>query len=140
DTHQTPRLSLLAVCVPGLVHNSSLIELTMAFSARQALVHLRQMRCDLLLTGHQLPDMSVWTLVGRLRASWPQLRWALVCTAALSAQEEIRARSLGATMLFDTVPDAARLHELARSLLARRSAEPPAVQLTLKRLDAAPSA
>ncbi|WP_428940654.1 hypothetical protein [Fontivita pretiosa] len=139
DTHPTPRLSLLAVCIPGLVHDSPLIELTMAPTARQALLHLRQMSCDLLLTGNQLPDMNVWTLVSRLRASWPQLRWALVCTGALSPQEEIRARCLGATMLFDTVPDGARLHELARSLLARRNTEPPSVQRTARQLDAAPS-
>jgi len=139
STYPTPRLSLLAVCVPGLVHDSPLIELSTALSARQALVHLRRMRCDLLLAGNQLPDMSVWTLVSRLRASWPQLRWALVCTATLSAQEEIRARSLGAMMLFDTVPDGARLHELARSLLARRNAEPPSAQRTARQLDVVPS-
>ena len=111
------RVSLLAVCVPGFPGDTPLVDVKTARSGQEALRLIRGSECDLLLAGDRLPDMSVWTLAARVRAGRPGQRWALVrTTLTVDDSDEIQARSLGALLVFDRVPDGARLHELARSL------------------------
>lgn len=113
-------ISLLAVGLPDTPTATQQYDLRVADSGRQALAMLRLMYFDLLLVGDQVPDMSVWSLIRTIRMCWPQQRWALVASH-ITPREEIVARSLGALMVIESVPNCSRLHELAASLLGRQT-------------------
>lgn len=74
---------------------------------------------DLVVIDVSLSDMSPWDLIQMLRRAWPWQTWALVGTA-LSSEDEVRARSLGAAGVFDVLPVLPMLSEIARC--ARRRA------------------
>jgi DNA-binding NtrC family response regulator len=88
-------------------------------SAREAIGLMRLRRVDLLVSGIDLPDLSVWDLLRRVRTAWPGQRVALVAPA-LPPDAEIRARTLGVMKILETPPDAAML----RRLLPPRQREP----------------
>jgi hypothetical protein len=121
---ETPRLSLLAVCVPDLPQPLPQVDVRHVSTAREAMCRLRDVGCDLLVSADVLPDASVWTFVNRVRTWWPSQRWALVRTCMVSRdadQDEIQARALGALMVFNGISECSRLYELTRSLLKRTS-------------------
>ena len=111
--------SVLAVGLPTLPAATSELEIHVAPSAREAFAMLRLLHFDLLLAGRETHDESVWWLIQRVLLAWPQQRWALVARD-MTFEEEIRARSLGSSLIMDRVPDGVALHEIIRSLLGRR--------------------
>jgi DNA-binding response OmpR family regulator len=82
---------------------------------------------DLVMIDRILPDMTAWDLAGTLRSARPWQLWALV-GSELSADDEVRARSLGATGVFDGRPTRPMLSEIAKSLRRRRIRPPKPVQ------------
>ena len=58
-----------------------------------------------------IADMSVWELVHAMRSNFPHLKWALV-GSEINDQQEIAARRLGVTALFDATPSSEDLHEI----------------------------
>jgi DNA-binding NtrC family response regulator len=116
------RLFLLSVGVELPPESSELIEVRAAFTGRETIGILRACKVDLLLAGRAISDMSLWKLIERIRAARPQQKWALA-DSQITAEEEIRARSLGAMFVCNVIPDCARLHELARELLEKPTAK-----------------
>jgi len=92
-----------------------------ADSGKKALELLRMLRFDLLVTGDRLPDMPVTHLIRRVRIAWPWQKWAMV-GAALTTEDEIAARTLGAMAVFDAPPDWDVLSALAATAAASRVA------------------
>ncbi|HVT91045.1 MAG TPA: hypothetical protein VHD56_19485 [Tepidisphaeraceae bacterium] len=96
------------------------IDAQVAESARQTIAMMRISHFDLLLAGRKIPDAPVWSLIGRIRSSWPEQRWVLIAEDITSA-EEIQARSLGALMVIDRSIENDCLDQLAVSLRRRRT-------------------
>jgi len=117
-------LTLLTVGLPEPLAPASHIDATEAATGRQAIAALRMMRFDLLLVGHQMSDMDVWSLMGRVRMGWPSQPWALVSERD-GAAEEVRARALGALCVFNRTPESDELTLLSDALRARRVAPQP---------------
>jgi len=114
-------LSLLAVGMQSLPEESREIDVRVAGSAKETIAMMRLFDFDLLLAGNLIPDMSVWSMIRRIRSVHSDQRWALV-SDNLSPADEIQARGLGVLAIFDTTPDCIRLCQLAGSLLNRRPA------------------
>jgi len=76
------------------------------------------LRFDLLLIGPAVPDISIWEFVRRARIGWPWPKWALV-GERISEQQEITARMMGVTKIFETFPTSQELMELTGQLRAR---------------------
>jgi DNA-binding response OmpR family regulator len=89
-----------------------------ADSGKKALELLRMLRFDLLVTGDRLPDMPVTHLIRRVRIAWPWQKWAMV-GAALTTEDEIAARTLGAMAVFDAPPDWDAISSLAVTAASR---------------------
>ncbi|CAN5588179.1 hypothetical protein BH09PLA1_BH09PLA1_21370 [soil metagenome] len=87
-------------------------------SGMQALEMLRMTEFDLIVTAPRLPDIPIWEMVQSIRSLWPWQKWALVGTD-VTAHEEVRARMLGVTGVFDRLPGAPMLAELARAVRRR---------------------
>lgn len=84
-------------------------------TARGAIELLRVLRFDLVVTSDQLPDMSAWRFVQRMRAGWPWQKWTLV-SESLTDRDEIAARTLGVTSIMEGRPDWDTLCELASAI------------------------
>lgn len=92
-------------------------------TARDAIGLLSMITVDLVMIDRILPDMTAWDLARTLRSARPWQLWALV-GSELSADDEVRARSLGATGVFDGRPTRPMLSEIAGSLRRRRATLP----------------
>lgn len=110
-------LTLLTVGLPHTMHASDTIDPLVTDSGRDAIAALRMLRFDLLLAGHGITDMSVWSLMERVRTGWPRQHWALV-SEHLDA-DEVRARSLGALCVFAEAPSLEELETFADALQTR---------------------
>lgn len=118
----TDEQCILTVCLPDAGPTDQ--PLFRANSAAQALSILRLARVDLLLSGLDVPDMSPWQFIRRVRALASAPRWALVASSALSSGDEIQARSLGAIAVLEQMPHAAALDALLHRV--RRTSKRPA--------------
>lgn len=83
-----------------------------ANAARSAMEMLRMVDFDLLLVGPDLADGSIWDFVRRARMARPRQRWAMV-GSNITEQDEIAARTLGVTCIFDSAPSSDDLLEAA---------------------------
>jgi hypothetical protein len=92
-----------------------------ADSGKKALELLRMLHFDLLVTGDQLPDMPVSHFIRRVRGAWPWQKWAMV-GSAITTQDEIAARTLGAVAVFDAPADWEAISSLAATAAAGKAA------------------
>lgn len=120
--------TVLTIGVATPLRPSSSLDLYAASTVREALATLRLVSCDLVLAGLDDPSIDVWTVMQRVLAAWPQQRWILAASD-LTPEEEILARSLGALMVLNAVPDETWLAECAASLQERRSRRLPPLPL-----------
>lgn len=111
--------SVLAVGVPSLAPVTANLDICVAPSAREAFAMLRLLHFDLLLAGRETLDQPVWWLIERVLRAWPQQRWVFVARD-VTFEEEIRARSLGSSLILDAVPNGTALGEIVRTLLGRK--------------------
>ena len=120
---------VLTVCLPDA--GPMQLPLWRANSAAEALAILRLSRVDLLLSSLDVPDMSPWQLIRRVRASACAPRWALVASA-LSTADEIQARSLGAIAVLEQTPSGDALDALLARVrpAAKRTAPKATPSLT----------
>lgn len=128
---QVTTRTLLTVGLTRPISATPTIDALAVTTGQRAIAAMRVLKFDLLLAGHAMPDMSVWTLMRRVRMGWPGQPWALVSEQA-TGDEEIRARALGALCVYDRVPSRLELSLLAESLTTRG--------VPAKRMDAAPLA
>jgi hypothetical protein len=98
-----------------------MLDVYTAATIREALATIRLVRFDLMLVGLEDPTLDIWGLMQRVAGAWPQLRWILA-SDQLTPEEEILARSLGALMVLDSLPDADWIAECASSLRNREAA------------------
>jgi hypothetical protein len=121
------QLFLLSVGVQPPPESSEWISIQRVCSARDAITELRFAKVDLLLAGPAIADMTMWKLIEKIRAARPAQKWAMI-DPQMSRQTEIRARSLGAMFVCHSIPDGARLYELAHGLMKKPACVPmPAV-------------
>jgi DNA-binding response OmpR family regulator len=116
----TQDVAVLAVCVnepPQEIQTEGLTFCSVN-SARRAIDMLRMLRFDLLLVGPNVPDISTWEFVRRAKIGWPWQKWALV-GERITEQQEITARMMGVTKVFETFPTPEELLELTSALRAR---------------------
>jgi len=118
--------TVLTIGVTTPLRPSSALDLYAASTVREALATLRWVSCDLVLAGLDDPSVDLWTLMQRVLSAWPQQRWILAASD-LTPEEEIFARSLGALMVLNAVPDETWLAECAVSLHQRRLQRAPAL-------------
>jgi len=99
------RAAVLGICVTptSFVSRSATVDFRAVHSGRRAIDMLRLVHFDLLLVGLKLPDMSAWNFMRHVKTTWPQQKWALV-GGPISQQQEIEARMLGVTTLFEAPP------------------------------------
>jgi hypothetical protein len=100
-----------------------------ADSAVHAIELLRMMRFDLALVRSQWESDSPWPFLHRMRQGWPKLRWALVAEH-LDVDQEIQARTLGASCIFCPPPTSETLEtalNFRRRLRTHRPKPPPPV-------------
>lgn len=128
DQVETTVLVVALDDVPGQLGSAAF---SSARSARQAIEMLRLLRFDLVVVGLRTPDLSAWQFVDRMRAGWPGQKWALVA-GTLRTSEELKARSLGALVIFDEPADWWAIGEVARSVAERASVvrKPAPVELS----------
>lgn len=130
-THE-PHATVLCV---GLVPPASVegTQFVHARSSRQAIELLRVMRVDLVVSGASLPDTSPWLFAQKLKQGWPWQKWVLVSSGALSARDELTARTLGVLAVFDDTGHWDQISEVARAIFdsAAREARQPAPTLVL---------
>src|SRR5690606_1936804 len=84
----------------------------------EAMATMRLMGFDLVVVGLDRPEIDVWEIMHRVLTAWPRQRW-LVATNSLTQEEEVLARSLGAALVLDSIPDETWLVEFASSLRRR---------------------
>jgi hypothetical protein len=107
--------TVLVVGVATAPRPSSEFDIYVARSQREALATIRLVSFDLIVAGLDDPTIDVWTLMQRVSSAWPQQRWVLA-SPAITAEEEILARSLGAVMVLSAVPDVEWIAECVASL------------------------
>jgi len=116
----TQEVSVLGICLPDATASLEADGLNFASvnSGRRAIDMLRMLRFDLLLIGPKMPDISVWEFVRRARVGWPWQKWCLV-SEGLTEQQEITARMMGVTKIFEVMPGSDELNELTSRLRDR---------------------
>lgn len=119
----TVQPTLLTIGIDGLSSPSAVIDVYAASTIREAMSTMRLIGFDLVVVGLDRPEIDVWEIMHRVLTAWPQQRW-LVAADSLTQEEEILARSLGAALVLDSVPDETWLAEFASSL---RRCEPEVV-------------
>jgi CheY-like chemotaxis protein len=106
-------ISVLTVCVEQAYVDVP--QFRIAHTGRCALLALRGRECDLVLTGTELPDMSPWALIERIRRVRPWQRWGLV-SPTLDDRQEHQARLLGAMLVLEHMPPLEQLLDLTRRM------------------------
>jgi DNA-binding NarL/FixJ family response regulator len=134
---QNEEMSILGICVNEPLYSGAFPAMTVthASTGRQALSTLHMLNVDFVLVGMELPDMMMSDFLQTMRMHFPQAKWALV-GERITEEEEIIARTMGATTLFDAVPSTYEIHEIvahqrrhaARRVLAGRSEMKPVVR------------
>ena len=110
--------TLLAIGIDGLPKSSSAIDVYTASTAREVMSTMRLIGFDLVVVGLDDPHLDVWEAMHRVLTAWPQQRWMLA-SSQVTQEEEILARSLGATVVLDETPDESWLVQFASSLRRR---------------------
>jgi DNA-binding NarL/FixJ family response regulator len=111
--------SVLAVGVRPLPPSTPELDVCAAPNAQEAFAMLRLLHFDLLLAGREIPDQSPWLFIQRVLLAWPHQRWVFVARG-VTFEEEIRARSLGSSLIVETVADRDRLCQIVESLPGRK--------------------
>jgi hypothetical protein len=93
---------------------------------------MRSTRFDLIVTAHRLPDIALWDLLRIMRSAWPWQRWALVADERTCARDEVRARALGVTRIFDAAPMLDELIALASCAAGAHRRSPGAQRPTVR--------
>jgi DNA-binding NarL/FixJ family response regulator len=114
----TVQPALLAIGIEGLPKRSSAIDVYAASSLREIVSTMRLISFDLVVVGLDDPHLDVWEAMHRVLAAWPHQRWMLA-SSQVTQEEEILARSLGAAVVLDSVPDECWFVEFASSLRRR---------------------
>ena len=91
-----------------------------AESGKRALELLRMLRFDLVVTRSELADGPALNLIQKMRTAWPWQKWALVA-GDCSVHDEITARTLGVTRIFEADVNWDEVTLLAGSLRRRAS-------------------
>ena len=117
---QEEQVAVLGVCVdpPRLIDRTVELNFHMVNNGRRAIDMLRLLSFDFVLVGLDLPDMSTWDFQRHLKRAMPHLKWAVV-GSPISDQQEVAARTLGATILFDTTPTSKDLLSLTARMRDR---------------------
>lgn len=118
---EQPLPAVMTLGVAGLPTPRAAIDVYAASSLREAVSTLRLVGIDLVLAGTNDPRLDVLGVMQRLLAAWPHQRWILA-SSQLTPQEEIMARSLGATMVFHSVPDECWVADFITSVQRRQGA------------------
>ncbi|MBL9163387.1 MAG: hypothetical protein JNL18_11680 [Planctomycetaceae bacterium] len=99
--------------------SSSAIDVYAASTVREVMSTMRLIGFDLVVVGLDDPHLDVWEVMHRVLTAWPQQRWILA-SSQVTQEEEILARSLGAAVVLDNVPDEQWLAAFSSSLRRRR--------------------
>lgn len=110
--------TLLAVGIESLPKSSSAIDVYAASTVREVMSTMRLIGFDLVVVGLDDPHSDVWEVMHRVLTAWPQQRWMLA-SSQVTQEEEILARSLGAAVVLDNVPDEQWLAAFSSSLRRR---------------------
>lgn len=131
---QGDQVTVLGVCVdePSQVEQAVGLDYCTVRSGRRAIDMLRILSFDVTLVGTRIPDINCWDLIRRIRAGWAWQKWALVASD-LTQEQEITARSFGSVKIFDSMPAADEILQLAAKLRAR--ATTPVLPTAANRLD-----
>jgi DNA-binding response OmpR family regulator len=115
-------ISVLQVCLPGGGEATRVQEVWLYRVERgqHAIELLRVLRFDLLITGVDVPDMTVWTLIQKIRNAWPWQKWVLVASS-LEPESELVARTLGVLQILERVPKSQEIRQMAAGLRRRES-------------------
>ena len=115
--------SILAVCLPEASRKPEYPEcVVMPDSTRRAIELLRMLRFDLLLVGLGDSAAQPWNFLRQVRACWPSQKWLLAGAGGLSDDDEVTARTLGATQILQDQIDWDSIRNLAATLRQRREA------------------
>jgi len=110
--------TLLAIGIDGLPKSSATIDVYSASTVREVMSTMRLIGFDLVVVGLDDPHLDVWEAMHRVLTAWPHQRWMLA-SSQVTQEEEILARTLGAAVVLDAVPDESWLVEFATSLRRR---------------------
>ena len=113
--------TVLAIGINELPANSSSLDVYTASTVRETMATIRLIGFDLVLAGFDNPTLDIWEAIERVLAAWPQQRWILA-SSDVTPEEEIVARSLGAMLVLNVVPDERWLTEFVASLRKRQMA------------------
>jgi len=102
---------------------------TSAANGVEALDILQVLNADFLFVNIDMPDMSVWEFVHAMRSRFPQLKWALVA-GELNDTQEIAARSMGVTAIFESMPSMSEIERIASPKRRRRAASITALRFS----------
>ena len=112
--------SLLTIGLPTFSIESSDIRMRIAGTGREVLAMSRVLNFDLLMTGAAIPDMSVWSLIQRIRRQSNNQKWVLVAPE-LTPEDQIKAWSLGVLAIFDQPPESADLEQVLSATIGQRA-------------------
>ena len=114
---QNNQVTVLGVCVdePPMLGQTQGLDFCSVRSGRRAIDMLRMLSFDLIVVGMEIPDISTWDLIRRVRTGWAWQKWALV-GGMLSEQHEITARMFGSVRIFDAMPSSDEVLRLASHL------------------------
>jgi len=104
---------VLGICVEEPVYHDRFagMKFMSASNGERAMELLHTLDVDFVLVNMSVPDMSVWEFVHAMRSHFPNLKWALV-GSEINDQQEIAARRLGVTAVFDRTPSSDDLQEI----------------------------
>jgi len=110
-----------SILLVGTGHRSSWDNSLVFFTAKsrkEALATIRLANLDLIVIGLDEPHLDVWRMMHEVLNMWPHLRWILASERS-TTEEEVLARSLGALLVLQGLPDDSWLMEFATSLSNR---------------------
>lgn len=121
--HSATKPTLLTIGVEGVHPSSDVLDIYTATTLREAVATIRLIGFDLLVVGLQNPRLDVWQLMQRILTAWPHQRWILASRRVTMA-DELQARSLGALLVLDEVPNEHWFADFAASLRRRDASRP----------------
>jgi hypothetical protein len=110
--------SLLFVSVPINRRCTTTTGFYSAATPSEAIAMLRVIDFDLLVVGLDDPKFAVWEFLQRALAVWSEQRWILA-SSRVTTNDEVLARSRGALLVLDILPDDQWLVEFVASLRRR---------------------
>ncbi len=119
--------TLLLIGVTELPTPTSTLDLYAGNTIRETMATLRLINFDLLLVGLENQDLDVWNLMSRVLSAWPSQKW-IFAGEGVTPRDEVQARSLGALMVLNQIPNETWLADYIATLRhrgLRRSFETP---------------